>query len=46
MLTDPLYAALFDFSAPCSQTKILIFQGTYKPLFYAYNFEHKDIILL
>jgi len=25
-----MYAALFDFRAPCSQTKILIFQGTLK----------------
>jgi len=30
MLTYPMYAALFDFCAPCSQTKILIFQGTLK----------------
>jgi len=28
MLTYPMYAALFDFRAPCPQTKILIFQGT------------------
>jgi len=25
-----MYAALFDFCAPCPQTKILIFQGTQK----------------
>jgi len=25
-----MYATLFDFSAPCPQTKILIFQGTLK----------------
>jgi len=25
-----MYAALFDFRAPCPQTKILIFQGTLK----------------
>jgi len=28
MLIYPVYAALFDFRAPCPQTKILIFQGT------------------
>jgi len=28
MLTYPIYAVLFDFRAPCPQTKILIFQGT------------------
>jgi len=30
MLTYHVYAALFDFRAPCPQTKILIFQGTLK----------------
>jgi len=28
MLIYPIYAVLFDFRAPCPQTKILIFQGT------------------
>jgi len=29
-----MYAALFDFRAPCPQTKILIFQGSLKPTYF------------
>jgi len=33
-----MYAALFDFRAPCPQTKILFFQGTLKADSLSWNY--------
>jgi len=45
MLTYPMYAALFDFRAPCPQTKILIFQGTQNLYLKVYSWTIFNFIL-
>jgi len=44
MLTYPMYAALFDFCAPCPQRKILFFSRHPVDLIFFHNFtQNRDI---